>query len=160
MAASDDPVYHRDIDGNRYRLTWLGDQATRVDRVRALAFVGPGQLLLVRGDSGMQLPGGGVEGDESPLEALARELSEEASASVVESDLLGSFLIEGVTLPLREVHCYYWCRVSLDPEWQAPLDIRERIVVDVASFEARLGWGGDQIVFLLQRARAREALAM
>src|SRR5262245_48049916 len=75
-------TYELEVKGETYRLTWLGPADVPVSRVRALAFPEPGRLLLVRGDDGLQLPGGGLENGEQSSEALKRELWEEAAASI------------------------------------------------------------------------------
>ncbi len=97
MSVDSEFVYDLARDGERYRLTWLGAVEGPASRVRAFAFPEPGRLLLVRGDDGFQIPGGGVEPGELAFEALGRELWEEAAASILASHRLGAFQIQGLT---------------------------------------------------------------
>ncbi|MEX0874703.1 MAG: NUDIX hydrolase [Actinomycetota bacterium] len=157
-AESTEFVYELAIGGDRYRLTWLESVEVPVSRVRALAFPEPRRLLLVRGDDGLQIPGGGVEPGESELEALERELQEEAAASILAWERLGAFQIHGLTHHLDEVHDFYACRVSLADGWVPPHDISERIMVSPSEFLDVLPWGRSdpKAAFLLERALAVE----
>jgi 8-oxo-dGTP pyrophosphatase MutT (NUDIX family) len=140
--------------GERYRARWLGAVDAPASRVRAFAFPERGKLLLVRGDDGLQIPGGGVEPGESVFEALRRELQEEAAASILGSHRLGAFEIHGLTHDLEEIHDFYACRVTLGDEWLPTHDISERVTVDVSEFLDTLPWGRSdpRAAFLLQRA--------
>ena len=142
------------IRGERYRCTWLNVVDVPASRVRAFAFPESGQLLLVRGDDGLQIPGGGVERGEVADEALRRELKEEADASILASQRLGAFQIEGLTRDLEEVHEFYACRVSLADGWKPTRDISARIIVSVRVFLDALPWGRSdpRAAFLLERA--------
>lgn len=153
-AHSTEFVYDIARDGERYRLTWLGAVDVPVSRVRAFAFPEPQRLLLVRGDDGLQIPGGGVEPGESGFEAMGRELQEEAAASILVWQRLGAFQIHGLTHHLDEVHDFYACRVSLAEGWVPPHDISERIVVSASEFLDALPWGRSdpKAAFLLERA--------
>jgi 8-oxo-dGTP pyrophosphatase MutT (NUDIX family) len=157
-AGSDVMVYDLEIGRERYRLTWLGRADVPVSRVRAFAFPEPGRLVLVRGDDGWQIPGGGVEDGEQASEALSRELWEEARASILTSHRLGAFQIRGLTVGLQEVHDYYLCRVSQEDDWEPTHDISERIVVGAHEFLDTLPWGRSdpKAAFLLDRALALE----
>ena len=71
----DELVHHWEHLGRTITFAWVGDAAVTPSRVYALAFTADGDVLLVSdapGDTGCWLPGGGIEGGESPEEALAR----------------------------------------------------------------------------------------
>ena len=158
MSVDSEFVYDLARDGEWYRLTWLGTAEVPASRVRAFAFPKPGELLLVRGDDGPQIPGGGVEPGELAFEALGREVWEEAAASIVASHRLGAFQIHGLTLDLEEVHGFYTCRVSLGDAWVPTHDISERFTVSASDFLDTLPWGRSdpRAAFLLERALKME----
>ena len=153
-ADSSELVYDLARGGELYRFTWVGTVDAPASRVRALAFPESGRLLLVRGDDGLQIPGGGVEPGERAFEALSRELQEEAAASILVSHRLGAFQIHGLTHDLEEIHDFYTCRVSLADGWAPTHDISERVVVSVSEFLDTLPWGRSdpRAAFLLGRA--------
>lgn len=124
-----------------YRCTWLGQVDVVPLRVRSLAFTEPGRLLLVLGDDGFQIPGGGIEAGESVLDALSRELMEEAGATVVRSRRLGAFQIDGLTTDHSDLHDFFWCHVELASDWVPPHDISARVVVSADDFLITLPWG-------------------
>jgi 8-oxo-dGTP pyrophosphatase MutT (NUDIX family) len=151
-------VYEIEVLGELYRFTWLGQAETVVARVKAFAFADAKHLLLVHGDDGWQLPGGGLENGERPMEGLKRELWEEAAASIVKAVRLGAFQIDGLTCERHEVHDFYWCRVTLEDSWVPTHDISERLLVDVDRFLETLPWGrtDPKANFLLEHALAIE----
>jgi 8-oxo-dGTP pyrophosphatase MutT (NUDIX family) len=149
------------IRGETYRRTWLGLADVVALRVRGFTFTEPGKLLLVRGDDGFQIPGGGVESGESVVAALRRELMEEAGATIVRSRRLGAFGIDGVTKEFSDLHDFYWCQVTLALDWIPPFDISERVVVRAEDFLDTLPWGrtDSSAEFLLARALAVDTSA-
>jgi len=149
------------IRGETYRRTWLGLADVAALRVRGFAFTEPGKLLLVRGDDGFQIPGGGVESGESVAAALERELMEEAGATIVRSQRLGAFRVDGVTHEFSDLHDFYWCHVTLAPDWMPPLDISGRVVVRAEELLDTLPWGrtDPSAEFLLTKALAVDASA-
>ena len=149
------------IRGETYRRTWLGVADVVALRVRGFAFTEPGKLLLVRGDDGLQIPGGGVESGESVVAALRRELMEEAGATIVRSRRLGAFQIDGVTNEFSDLHDFYWCQVTLARDWLPPFDISERVVVRAEDFLDTLPWGrtDPSAEFLLAKALAVDTSA-
>lgn len=144
-----------------YRYTWLGAADVVALRVRGLAFTEPGKLLLVLGDDGYQIPGGGVELGESAADALSRELMEEAGATIVRSRRLGAFRIDGVTIDHKDLHAFFWCHIDLASDWVPPHDISARVVVGADDFLDMLPWGRSdpRATFLLTRALEVDAAA-
>ena len=92
--------------------------------VFAAIFDEHGRILCVRlnyASKGWTTPGGRVEGGESPLDALAREVREEAGLEVEPGDLLGVYakpLKDDVVLSLR-------ARVTAQHPWQPTEEIAE-----------------------------------
>lgn len=144
-----------------YRYTWLGSAHVVALRVRGLAFTEPGKLLLVRGDDGFQIPGGGIEPGESVADALSRELMEEAGATIVRSRRLGAFRIDGLTNDHTDLHDFFWCHIELASDWVPPHDISARVVVSADDFLDTLPWGRSdpRAEFLLTMALEVDATA-
>jgi 8-oxo-dGTP pyrophosphatase MutT (NUDIX family) len=71
----------------------LGSQRVFIPGVRALIVNGKGELLFQRrGDTEQWcLPGGAMELDETPLQALSREVEEETRLKVLEAEPLGLY---------------------------------------------------------------------
>lgn len=146
--------YELEIRGALYRQTWRGTADVVIDRVRALAFTNDGDLLLVGGDFGLQLPGGGVEDGESASEALHRELWEEAAARIGYEERMGAIQIDVLEDGRREFHDFYCCRVSLEDDWSPTEEISERVTVAPDRFLDALHFGRSdpKAAFLLERA--------
>ena len=68
--------------------------AHRVSAVFVLAFC-EGRILAVQNERGWDIPGGHLEPGESPLDALRRELAEEAGASVKRICPIGTLSLPG-----------------------------------------------------------------
>lgn len=84
--------------GNPVKLTWIADNQMPnkhlVTSVHAFCFEGD-KLLLVRIEGrGFNVPGGHLEQDEEPLEALNRELLEEAYVTACDPRLLGHIIVD------------------------------------------------------------------
>lgn len=151
----DQLVNHWQHDGRTITFTWVGDADVVIARVYALAFTPDGKMLLVGGrpvDPGYWLPGGGVEVGETPEVALARELMEEAAATVQGMKRLGAQRMDDPAQG-SEYHSFYWCRVTLAeafvPEFGVP-----RHTVSPEAFLDTLFWGRDdpKAALLLERA--------
>ena len=142
--------------------TWVGDQDVPITRVYALAFTPEGKMLLVgdgSGDPGYWLPGGGIEGDETPEHALARELDEEAAATVLDTERLGAQRSDDPT-GRHYYQAFYWCRVTLAEEFVPKHEVQERKLVAPEDFLDTLFWGRQDPkgAMLLERALEQERL--
>jgi 8-oxo-dGTP pyrophosphatase MutT (NUDIX family) len=146
--------YELEIRGVLYRQVWRGKDAVPIDRVRALAFTDNGSLLLVGGDFGLQLPGGGVEIGETALQALHRELWEEAAARIIRVRRIGAVQIDILDDGQREFHDFFCCQISLEDDWVPTEEISERVTVPSNEFLDTLhwGWSDPKAAFLLERA--------
>ena len=151
----------RDRD-NEYEVayTWVGDAEVVPARVQTLAFTADGEMLLVGGTPGATefwLPGGGIEVGESPEQALARELLEEAAATIHEMRPIGS---QRVDYPETgsEFHSFYWSRVTLADDFVPEHEVTERRLVGPDEFLDALCWGRSDptAALLLERALAVE----
>lgn len=143
MAHSDSLVNHWTFNGRTITFTWLGNVEVEPARVYALAFTPAGKLLLVSSgpdDHQYWLPGGGVEMGETPAMALARELVEEAAATMHSSQFIGVQHVTD-TAGADEYHSFYWCRITLDDTFAPQHEIGVRKLVAPAEFLDTLFWG-------------------
>ena len=129
-------------EGRTITFRWLAEQAVVLNRVYALAFTRNGQMLLVgeRSNPDYWLPGGGIEPGESAEVALARELVEEAAATIEHLGYLGAQRVDD---PLKETehHGFYWCRVRLADVYVPELEVNERLLVPPERFLDTIFWG-------------------
>jgi len=133
----------------------LGRRAPRQAAPRLRSGVHAGRDAASRHGSGPPywLPGGGIEAGETPAEALARELAEEAAATVTALRNLGAQRVDdpwGAT----EYQGFYWCCAELAETFVPELEVRERLLVPPERFLETLFWGRDdpKAALLLEKA--------
>lgn len=144
-------------EGRIITFAWVGERSVNLRRVYALAFTAAGEMLLVGDGSGPPywLPGGGIEAGETPTEALARELVEEAAATIKALRYLGAQRIDdpqGAT----EYQGFYWCRTELDEMFVPELEVGERLLIPPERFLETLFWVHDDAKAALLLAKALE----
>jgi len=139
------------------RFIWLGTRPElSLSRVYALAFDADGRMLLVGDETGRYwLPGGAVEAGESVDQALARELKEEANATILAHEPIGVQRAEAEGRP-PEHHGFHAARIELADEFRPEHEITRRILVEPEEFLDTLFWGrtDPKAPILLERARA------
>jgi 8-oxo-dGTP pyrophosphatase MutT (NUDIX family) len=129
--------------GRTITFSWIGAADVNPSRVYALAVTVDRRLLLVSDkldDSPFWLPGGGIESGETPVDALIRELAEEAAATILDLRRIGAQQVDD---PLHgtEYHDFYWCRVSLAEEFFPRHEVILRRLVTPDEFLDTLFWG-------------------
>ena len=129
--------------GDLFRFSWVGDEDYPVRRVYALAFLPDGQMMLV-GDgvdpSMYWLPGGGLEGEEEPVEGLRRELLEEVGGRLGAHCRLGLQRVERKGGP-TEYHAFYWAQIEIDEAFVPAHEIVQQQIVPPEEFLDALFWG-------------------
>jgi 8-oxo-dGTP pyrophosphatase MutT (NUDIX family) len=149
-------VHEWEHNGEIITFSWLGDSDVRPDRVYAIAFTPDRKILLVTDPNwapACWLPGGGIEDGETPEQALARELIEEANAALHQSAKIGTQCTDDSTA-VRKHHAFYWCRVTLGKAFAPQHEISERHLVMPDEFLDKLFWGraDPKAPLLLERA--------
>lgn len=116
---------------------------TLVTQAYGFCLTGDAQVVLVTrdGDS-WNLPGGQVEAGERPVDALVREVAEEACARVVRARYLACQHVWDPHAPAGPTSHYqtrWWARVELDP-WDPHHEIVARRLVPPEDVVATLFW--------------------
>lgn len=112
----------------------------------AVIFDAQGRFAAVRGINKLFLPGGGIEPNESPEEALSREVREECAHEVIIGQFLGSavqYFSESDGSRHWEFHCSYFAAqfgVPLDTEPEHELIWLELSEADKLAFDVHR-WG-------------------
>ena len=131
-----------------------------VRKCHGICFTDDSQVVLFEHVGGyVSIPGGTIEPDETPEQALVREVREESGA-VVRSFGLFAYLID-VNRASNEtiVQLRYWVNVSLsdfgpnDPDKKA----LQRVVVPFDQAAEKLGWGRRAELLLEYAAQARKS---
>jgi ADP-ribose pyrophosphatase YjhB (NUDIX family) len=136
-------VHKWEYNGAVVTFSWVGDVDVQPDRVYAIAFTPERKILLVTDPEYSPqcwLPGGGIEDGETPEQALARELLEEANATIQQSVKLGVQCTENAN-GVRSYQPFYWCRITLGQEYLPKHEVTERHLVEPEAFLDRLFWG-------------------
>jgi ADP-ribose pyrophosphatase YjhB (NUDIX family) len=112
----------------------------RVGQCLGLCFTDDGRVVLIEQGGYWSLPGGTVEPGEALAETLAREVREEACATVLASKYLASQLVSATTDPAgRHYQARWWARVRLE-RWDARFETTARRLVDPAELVSEISW--------------------
>lgn len=146
-------VHRWEHQGRTITFSWVGDVDVPVVRVYAFAFTTDGMMLLVGDEHGLWLPGGGIEDGETPDAALARELMEEAAATVHDMGTLGAQRVDDPAAGI-EYHAFYCCRIMLADRFVPKHEVTQRVLVPPERFLDTLFWGrrDPKAAMLLERA--------
>lgn len=116
------------IDGLSTELILKVKDDKAISAVIGLVFDASGKLLLIKNKRGWDFPGGHIEPNEKPEEALRREVMEEASVTIKD---LHPFLSAGND----RVMIFYSALLEKSYPFQNKYETSERKFIDVSSFE-------------------------
>lgn len=143
-------------------MSWMdavdGPDDASVHRSEAVCIADDGALVGVKEFGLVSLPGGRREENESLVEALRREVREEACAEVVDHELLGYqrfAWIRNDRVDAVTIDALYWARVTLQP-FVPEHENCERVLMSLAEARTRPMWQSPVTRLLLDRAFAAE----
>ena len=140
--------HHSEWEGRRLTVTWLSPPflppRDATTQAMGLCFTADHRVVLVTSDgASWTLPGGSLEQGETPVQALKREVREEACAVVRRSVYLGCQRVDDPGHPQGLTHYYqtrFWARVTLRPFERAFETVARRLVEPEHVLE-ELAWG-------------------
>jgi len=159
--------HHSEWEGRRLTVTWMPPPfrppRDATTQAMGLCFTADHRVVLVTSDgASWTLPGGSLEQGETPVQALKREVREEACAVVRRSAYLGCQRVDDPGHPQGPTHYYqtrFWARVTLRPFEPAFETVARRLVEPDHVLE-ELAWGHVPIArVLLELALAAEVAA-
>lgn len=140
------------LNGRSVTLSWwpapFWPPRERITQASAVCYIQQGRVVLVVGPGGQRaLPGGHLEPGESPLDALVREVREEACTVVVQHAYLGAQRVDDLALADGTGEHYqlrYWARVRLEP-FAPRHETTARLLVPPDEVLTALGWRATQV---------------
>jgi 8-oxo-dGTP pyrophosphatase MutT (NUDIX family) len=143
----------------KYTITWCPapfiPPGKLIIQSSGLCFTKNHQLILVNDGKNWMLPGGRPEENETPEQALIREITEEACAEVIRFHYLGSIQYRDV-IPSADnedtvfYKARYWVKVK-KKAFHPRFEIKERIVIPPEQFIDMLGWNAKKTAEIILR---------
>jgi ADP-ribose pyrophosphatase YjhB (NUDIX family) len=141
------------VEPRPWTATWFDSrfqpELAQIDQAHGICCTDGGDILLVYSHDVdgatpyWNLPGGGLEADETLQECLSREVAEEACANVTACRHLGCQRVDDLQHPSGPQSYYQvrlWARVKLD-RWNPRHETFERRLVRPAEFLSVVSWG-------------------
>lgn len=136
------------FDGRDIKLEW--NDATEfpagitISQVAGYCVNENGHLLLVKNKRGWGFPGGHPEGDEKPLETLAREVKEEANAEIEPITLIGYMEVNDAQNEDIEGKHYlqlrYLAKVTKLYDWSGEFETDDRMFAPLGDIPKHVSW--------------------
>lgn len=144
-------------------ITGAGKPDCHISSVGCIAIVPGGKIVLANVPRGFDFPGGHMEKDETPLEALHRELEEEVGGYFIhEPTLIGSFIANKqretkrlAKYPKQSRVDFFIGRVRLSEDFAPQLESTERIILSIDSVRKYHHRWNQQIEAVLEYAKTR-----